>query len=80
MEAWTDDIPICRSAGIGTVNNEIYRKDGKRVEMHPMRCRYFTFILRTFKKAKIAQFYAHYSVYNLRDCGDKMFLSCSRVA
>ena len=39
MEAWTDDIPICRSAGIGTVNNEIYRKDGRRVEMHPMRCR-----------------------------------------
>jgi len=43
MEAWTDDIPICRSAGIGTVNNEIYRKDGRRVEMHPMRCRYFHF-------------------------------------
>ncbi len=40
---WTDDIPICRATGIGSVSNEIYRKDGRRVEMHPMRSRHFSF-------------------------------------
>eukprot|EP00095_Tigriopus_kingsejongensis_P006516 maker-scaffold172_size289735-snap-gene-1.25 protein:Tk06516 transcript:maker-scaffold172_size289735-snap-gene-1.25-mRNA-1 annotation:"tgf-beta-activated kinase 1 and map3k7-binding protein 1" len=41
--SWTDDIPLCRAAGIGSANNEIYRKNGKRVEMHPMQDRYFHF-------------------------------------
>lgn len=40
---WTDDIPLCKNAGIGSANNEIYRKDGKRLEMHPMQDRYFHF-------------------------------------
>lgn len=45
LRSWTDDIPICKQAGIGTANNEIYRKDGRRVEMHPMQNRYFYFRL-----------------------------------
>jgi hypothetical protein len=49
LTAWTDDIPICRAAGIGSVNNEIYRKDGRRVEMHPMRSRYFHFSQEEFQ-------------------------------
>ena len=43
LTSWTDDIPLCKFAGIGTANNEIYRKDGKRVEMHKMQDRYFHF-------------------------------------
>ena len=43
LTSWTDDIPICKQAGIGSANNEIYRKDGRRVEMHTMQDRYFHF-------------------------------------
>ena len=46
MSAWTDGIPICKMAGIGNANNEIYRKDGKRVEMHRMHNRSFHFFLK----------------------------------
>lgn len=43
LTSWTDDIPICRASGIGTATNEIYRKDGRRTEMHAMQNRYFHF-------------------------------------
>ncbi len=43
LTSWTDDIPICKQAGIGTATNEIYRKDGRRAEMHAMQDRYFHF-------------------------------------
>lgn len=43
LTTWTDDIPICKQAGIGSANNEIYRKDGRRVEMHPLHTRTFHF-------------------------------------
>ena len=43
LVSWTDDIPICKEAGIGTANNEIYRRDGRRTEMHQMQSKYFHF-------------------------------------
>lgn len=43
LTSWTDDIPLCPQAGIGVANNEIYRKDGRRVEMHKNQDRYFHF-------------------------------------
>lgn len=39
--SWMDDLPLCRQTGIGSSNNEIYRKDGRRVEAHPMQDRSF---------------------------------------
>jgi len=43
LTSWTDDIPICRQSGIGAAANEIYRKDGRRAEMHPSFQRFFHF-------------------------------------
>ena len=48
LTSWTDDIPLCPHAGIGIANNEIYRKDGRRVEMHPYQDRYFHFRLEQY--------------------------------
>ncbi|BET03306.1 tak1 Hypothetical protein protein-1 [Nesidiocoris tenuis] len=28
--SWTDDLPICRSSGVGFATNQVYRKDGQR--------------------------------------------------
>ena len=43
LTSWTDDIPICRRSGVGTAPNEVYRKNGRRTEMHPMEDRHFHF-------------------------------------
>ena len=43
FRSWTDDIPICKHSGIGSATNEIYRKDGRRAEMHPVQDRHFHF-------------------------------------
>ncbi|XP_060527969.1 TGF-beta-activated kinase 1 and MAP3K7-binding protein 1-like [Cylas formicarius] len=34
-ESWTDDLPVCKSTGIGFSTNQIYRKDGHPQEDHP---------------------------------------------
>ncbi len=53
FRSWTDDIPICKHSGIGSATNEIYRKDGRRAEMHPVQDRHFHFRYSIFFSKKI---------------------------
>ena len=43
LTSWTDDLPVCWQSGIGFASNELYRKDGRRTEMHPVEDRSFHF-------------------------------------
>ena len=42
------DLPICRASGIGAGTNEIYRRDGRRADMHPLEDRSFHFSVDEF--------------------------------
>lgn len=33
--SWTDDLPVCKQAGVGYSTNQLYREDGHRREDHP---------------------------------------------
>ena len=48
LSLWTDDLPVCRQSGIGIATNEIYKKDGRRNEMHPPEDRSFHFRVEEF--------------------------------
>jgi len=43
LTSWTDDLPVCSSSGLGSSTNELYRRDGRRTEMHPAEDRTFRF-------------------------------------
>lgn len=43
LTSWTDDVPTCRESGVGSSPNEVYRKDGRRGEMHSFEDRSFHF-------------------------------------
>ena len=42
------DLPVCRASGIGAATNEIYRRDGRRADMHPLEDRSFHFSVDEF--------------------------------
>ena len=48
LTSWTDDLPVCWQSGIGFASNELYRKDGRRTEMHPVEDRSFHFSVDEF--------------------------------
>ncbi|XP_014272296.1 TGF-beta-activated kinase 1 and MAP3K7-binding protein 1 isoform X1 [Halyomorpha halys] len=35
VPSWTDALPVCKNSGVGYSTNQIYRKDGHRLEEHP---------------------------------------------
>jgi len=43
LTSWTDDVPTCRESGIGSAINELYRRDGSRIQLHPCQDRCFRF-------------------------------------
>ena len=43
LTSWTDDLPLCAQSGIGISPNEVYKKNGRRTEMHPNEDRSFHF-------------------------------------
>jgi len=43
LTSWTDDVPTCRESGVGSSPNEVFRKDGRRGEMHSFEDRSFHF-------------------------------------
>ena len=49
LSLWTDDLPVCRQSGIGIATNEVYKKDGRRNEMHPPEDRSFHFGVEEYK-------------------------------
>lgn len=48
LTSWTDDVPVCKASGLGLATNELYRKDGRRTEMHHMEDRSFHFSVEEF--------------------------------
>ena len=42
LTSWTDDLPVCTASGLGSSTNELYRRDGRRTEMHPTEDRTFS--------------------------------------
>ena len=43
LTSWTDDLPLCPQSGIGISPNEVYKKNGRRTEMHANEDRSFHF-------------------------------------
>lgn len=43
LTSWTDDVPTCRESGLGSCINELYRRDGSRLQLHPSEDRSFRF-------------------------------------
>jgi len=43
LASWTDDVPTCRHSGIGSALNELYRRDGTRLQIHSFEDRSFRF-------------------------------------
>ena len=44
----SSDLPLCRASGIGASTNEIFRRDGRRADMHPLEDRSFRFSVDEF--------------------------------
>lgn len=42
-ETWTDDLPVCKTSGVGFLTNQRYREDGARREEHEFEDRSFHF-------------------------------------
>jgi len=43
LTSWTDDVPTCRESGVGSAINELYRRDGSRIQIHSFQDRSFRF-------------------------------------
>jgi len=49
LTSWTDDLPLCPQSGIGISPNEVYKKNGRRTEMHANEDRSFHFSVEELK-------------------------------
>ena len=48
LQLYSSDLPLCRASGIGASTNEIFRRDGRRADMHPLEDRSFRFSVDEF--------------------------------
>jgi len=53
LTSWTDDLPLCPQTGIGISPNEVYKKNGRRSEMHPNEDRSFHFSVEESFKVRV---------------------------